>query len=506
MATFRSVLFYDDRNLPQATVDVSFLDPYALATSMGSLSKLGKARCTQPIGCTHTNVRPPLVLRSLYTITKSSLSCVARPTARVYECNTLDFLFSGPSLKRSMIRLTLYTLVLSGFVSASPAQDPLSLNSTKKFYDVQAHRGGRGNTVESILPSFAWGLVDGATTLELDNGITLDGEVVVWHDEEITARKCRDTKPVVPNDPSFPYVGKFIANLTLAQIKTLDCGSQRQAEYPQQLLYPGAQIPTLKEVFDFVECADPTHQILWNIESKIDARFPNRTAGVRDFVQKQHAVFQSSPYYLSITVRYFYVEFKYLLKSRLQYQSFDWRTLTAMKVRESSVYNDTSQIRSHLQELDPRITTSALIDEDTAFMPDNSTTPWLAGLRLDEFPGPSFGEQVVQAAHKIDADILSPTATVTIPSPKDPSENIPFTTQSLINEAHRLGMQVKPWTVNRLDIADELLQWGVDGIITDYPSVIRRWAKQHGRSVAPKYPKQRIFTCLRKHMQLDSGN
>ncbi|KAL4069465.1 PLC-like phosphodiesterase [Scleroderma citrinum] len=370
-----------------------------------------------------------------------------------------------------MIRLTLYTLVLSGFVSASPAQDPLSLNSTKKFYDVQAHRGGRGNTVESILPSFAWGLVDGATTLELDNGITLDGEVVVWHDEEITARKCRDTKPVVPNDPSFPYVGKFIANLTLAQIKTLDCGSQRQAEYPQQLLYPGAQIPTLKEVFDFVECADPTHQILWNIESKIDARFPNRTAGVRDFVQKQHAVFQSSPYYLSIT-----------------YQSFDWRTLTAMK------------------ELDPRITTSALIDEDTAFMPDNSTTPWLAGLRLDEFPGPSFGEQVVQAAHKIDADILSPTATVTIPSPKDPSENIPFTTQSLINEAHRLGMQVKPWTVNRLDIADELLQWGVDGIITDYPSVIRRWAKQHGRSVAPKYPKQRIFTCLRKHMQLDSGN
>lgn len=34
-----------------------------------------------------------------------------------------------------------------------------------------------------------------------------------------------------PNDPDFPYVGKFVANLTLAQIKTLDCGSLRQDEF-----------------------------------------------------------------------------------------------------------------------------------------------------------------------------------------------------------------------------------------------------------------------------------
>jgi hypothetical protein len=55
-------------------------------------------------------------------------------------------------------------------VLASPAQETFVSNN--KPYDVQAHRGGRGNTVENTLPSFAWGLVDGATTLELDNGIT----------------------------------------------------------------------------------------------------------------------------------------------------------------------------------------------------------------------------------------------------------------------------------------------------------------------------------------------
>ena len=37
---------------------------------------------------------------------------------------------------------------------------------------LQAHRGGRGNTVENTLPAFAWGLIYGASTLELDNGIT----------------------------------------------------------------------------------------------------------------------------------------------------------------------------------------------------------------------------------------------------------------------------------------------------------------------------------------------
>ena len=69
-----------------------------------------------------------------------------------------------------------------------------------------------------------------------------------------------------------------------------------------QLTYPNTSISTLQEVFDFVECADPAHQILWNIESKIDARFPNLTLGVDDFVQKQHAIFSNSPYKNAITV------------------------------------------------------------------------------------------------------------------------------------------------------------------------------------------------------------
>jgi hypothetical protein len=42
---------------------------------------------------------------------------------------------------------------------------------------------------------------------------------------------------------------------------------------------------------------------------------------------------------------------------------------------------------------------------------------------------------------------------------------------------------------------------GVDGIISDYPSNMRRFIKQRGLSVAPKFPKKRVYECLDQHVQ-----
>lgn len=63
-------------------------------------------------------------------------------------------------------------------------------------------------------------------------GLTKDGVPIVWHDEIIDATKCKDTGAAFSNDPFYPYVGKNVANLTLAQIKTLDCGSLRIDGFP----------------------------------------------------------------------------------------------------------------------------------------------------------------------------------------------------------------------------------------------------------------------------------
>jgi len=97
-----------------------------------------------------------------------------------------------------------------------------------------------------------------------------------------------------------------------------------------------------------------------------------------------------------------------------------------------------------------------LIDRysETAVMPDNTTSPWLAGLRLDQFPGPSTAEQVAQAAHWLGADVLSPSAESFASTSQDPAMPgyAPFTTKDMVDVAHDLGMVVKPWTVGLITL------------------------------------------------------
>jgi glycerophosphoryl diester phosphodiesterase len=46
-----------------------------------------------------------------------------------------------------------------------------------------------------------------------------------------------------------------------------------------------------------------------------------------------------------------------------------------------------------------------------------------------------------------------------------------------IEQAHKSGIKVIPWTVNEMDKVQELLELGVDGIITDYPNKARIFKK-----------------------------
>jgi glycerophosphoryl diester phosphodiesterase len=43
----------------------------------------------------------------------------------------------------------------------------------------------------------------------------------------------------------------------------------------------------------------------------------------------------------------------------------------------------------------------------------------------------------------------------------------------LIDRVHEDGGRVIAWTVNGSEVAERLLRWGVDGICTDFPGVMR---------------------------------
>ena len=67
--------------------------------------------------------------------------------------------------------LTVLTLTAAPVASAAPDD-----------FDLQAHRGGRGETTEESLRAFTKALQLGVTTLELDIVLSKDAAPMVWHD------------------------------------------------------------------------------------------------------------------------------------------------------------------------------------------------------------------------------------------------------------------------------------------------------------------------------------
>ena len=113
-------------------------------------------------------------------------------------------------------------------------------------FDVEGHRGGRRYRPENTLASFRFGLSLPVDTLELDTGVTKDGVLVVAHDRKINPAHCC----------TGGFARPAIHDLTLAQIKTLDCGSQGEFQgQPGWVASPGEKMPTLQEVFDLVKAS-----------------------------------------------------------------------------------------------------------------------------------------------------------------------------------------------------------------------------------------------------------
>lgn len=125
---------------------------------------------------------------------------------------------------------------------------------------IHGHRGSRGTHPENTLPSFQEARDIGAGFVELDVHLTKDGHVIVFHDFEISGKLCRDSS-------GEPVKGKLpIGELTLAQIKSFECGSMKLPNFPSQQACPGAQIPTLEELIQWKLKEAP--QMNLNVEIK----------------------------------------------------------------------------------------------------------------------------------------------------------------------------------------------------------------------------------------------
>ncbi len=57
---------------------------------------------------------------------------------------------------------------------------------------------------------------------------------------------------------------------------------------------------------------------------------------------------------------------------------------------------------------------------------------------------------------------------------------IRIVSERFIKDAHRLGVPVFIWTINREENMRRLIDWGVDGIVTDYPSRLKKVMREKG--------------------------
>ncbi|MDR7083623.1 glycerophosphoryl diester phosphodiesterase [Arthrobacter ginsengisoli] len=316
--------------------------------------------------------------------------------------------------------------------AAAEATASIKTNERNGSVDLQSHRGGRGEWTEESLAAFATSLKLGVTTLELDTHLTSDGKVIVWHDDTIQADKCRDTAEATPGDAGFPYVGDRVAELSLAQIRTLDCGFIQLKGYPEQDVIEGNRIAELKDVFQLVRDAD-AQKVRFNIETKVESS----QIGGEGMVALTNAVvteIQASG-----------------TADRITLQSFDWSSLNLTR------------------EIAPELPLVALSSGDAWLqIGQPGASPNLGGIDID-----TYGGSLAKAAAAQGYDAVSPTFRSVTPG--------------MIAEAHELGLPVIPWTVNTTADMERLMDLGVDGIITDYPTRLRTVMEERGLKLPKAY-------------------
>lgn len=295
-------------------------------------------------------------------------------------------------------------------------------------FDLQGHRGARALAPENTLAGFERALAIGVTTLELDVVLSAEGVPVISHDTT--------PNPDITRDASGRWLqarGQPFHTLTLAQIAELDVGrivptSRYARDFPQQQAVDGERIPTLASLFELVRRLR-ADQVRFSIELKRNPERPHESPTPEAFVQAVVAVIRAHG-----------------MAGRTHLQSFDWGVLKTA------------------QALAPDLPLSFLtIQRPRANNLESGV--WTAGTQLAQFK---------------DAPAMVAAAGGRLWSP-----NFNDVTQRLLERAREEGLRVIPWTVNEASDMERLIDWGVDGIITDHPDRLRAVMQRRGMALPP---------------------
>jgi glycerophosphoryl diester phosphodiesterase len=296
----------------------------------------------------------------------------------------------------------------------------IALNaSAQSTIDLQGHRGARGLLPENTLPGFALAMQLGVTTLEFDVVATRDGVLVISHDPALNPDITRDA-----TGSFLRATGPNIIELTVGDLSRYDIGrinpwSQYAAVFSTQRAVDGTRVPRLAELFRLVRDSG-NEKVRFAIKTKLTPHRPEQTPDPETFAKLLMKEVVDAG-----------------LIGRVQVLSFDWRTLQVIQ-------------RDH-----PGVPTVYLT---------------LQAKGLDNIMADSGGESPGNAGFTLSRHGSIPRM-IKAAGGTHWSSNWRELNAGNIAEAKGLGLKVLAWTVNDREAMQNMLDLGVDGLVTDRPDI-----------------------------------
>ena len=289
---------------------------------------------------------------------------------------------------------------------------------------IYAHRAGRGLMPEQTLPAYIAALRLGVDYVDMDIGMTRDGVLVITHNLTLNPDLTRDQSGRWITEP-IPIRSLTLRELQKYDVGRLKPGTQYASYFPHQRPVDHTPIPTLREIVRLVKRV-AGDKVGFQIEIKNDPTQPELTASPKDLAKALYQLITQED-----------------IGDRAEIQAYDWRCLI------------------ELSKLDRNIKTAYLSDHTTEVMDDTEMGTWTAGVLPKD-----HGYSLPKMVKYLGGNCWEPFAM--------------DLTKSDLDEAHRLGLKVVAWgwpeqegTEFNYAQNEQLLDWGVDGIITDRPDILR---------------------------------
>ncbi len=282
---------------------------------------------------------------------------------------------------------------------------------------IYGHRGARGDLPENTLESFKYLFENNINAYETDILISKDFIPVITHDFRLDPSLTKDNEGNWIEDENIK-----IYDLTYEELLKFDVGSLNKLSrygrrFVNQKTLENQKIPKLSELLN-LSSKYISENLLINLEIKSTPDEENLTPTPEEMVK---LVMQEVN--------------KSTLQNKIIVSSFDWRTLTEMK------------------KLYPEISRAYLTFQQQAGIKIKNTiynrSPWMSYMPFFE-------------NHELPKIIKSQGGEAWHPYHKD-------ITKKLVDISHQENLPVNVWTVNKDYDMLKMVEYGVDGIMTDYP-------------------------------------